>query len=182
VRRYLAAGGYVSYRQPRRAKKLDGLGEWLGERFRQHRGNADVVRQDLEREKGLTVSLRTIERAVMPLRQALRAEARATLRFETPPGHQLQIDFGEMRVPIGEESVRLYLFVATLGYSRRHFVRPFRHERQSAWFDGIEAAFGYFGGVPQEVLLDNARALVDHHDGVTREVTFNARLVAFARY
>jgi len=182
VRRYLAAGGYVSYRKPRRAKKLDGLGEWLGERFRQHRGNADVVRQDLEREKGLTVSLRTIERAVMPLRQALRAEARATLRFETPPGHHLQIDFGEMRVPIGEESVRLYLFVATLGYSRRHFVRPFRHERQSAWFDGIEAAFGYFGGVPQEVLLDNARALVDHHDGVTREVTFNARLVAFARY
>ncbi len=115
VRRYLAAGGYVSYRTPRRAKKLDGLEEWLRERFRQHRGNADVVRQDLEREKGLTVSLRTIERAVAPLRQALRAEARATLRFETPPGHQLQIDFGEMRVLIGEESVRLYLFVATLG-------------------------------------------------------------------
>jgi transposase len=32
-------------------------------------------------------------------------------------------------VPIGEESVRLYLFVATLGYSRRNFVRAFRHER-----------------------------------------------------
>jgi transposase len=182
VRRYLAAGGYVSYRAPRRAKKLDGLEEWLRERFRRHRGNADVVRQDLEREKELTVSLRTIERAVAPLRQALRAEARATLRFETPPGHQLQIDFGETRVPIGEESVRLYLFVATLGYSRRLFVQPFRHERQSAWFDGIEAAFNYFGGLPQEVLLDNARALVDRHDVVTREVTFHGRLVAFARY
>src|SRR5215831_9498167 len=119
VRRYLAAGGYVSYRTPRRTKKLDGLEEWLRERFRQHRGNADVVRQDLDREKGFKVSLRTIERAVAPLRQALRAEARATLRFETPPGHQLQIDFGETGVAIGGESVRLYLFVATLGYSRR---------------------------------------------------------------
>jgi len=182
VRRYVAAGGYVSYRKPRRAKKLDGLEEWLRERFRRHRGNADVVRQDLERETGLTVSLRTIERAVEPLRQALRAEARATLRFETPPGHQLQIDFGETRVVIGGDPVRLYLFVATLGYSRRLFVRAFQHERQSAWFDGIEAAFNHFGGVPQEVLLDNARALVDRHDAATREVAFNERLLAFARY
>jgi hypothetical protein len=72
--------------------------------------------------------------------------------------------------------------VATLGYSGRCFVQAFRHERQSAWFDGIEAAFRHFGGVPQEVLLDNARALVDQHDAATREVRFNERLHAFARY
>jgi hypothetical protein len=27
---------------------------------------------------------------------------------------------------------------------------------KSAWFDGIEAALRHFGGVPEEVLLDNA--------------------------
>lgn len=54
-----------------------------------------MVRQDLEREHGIVVSLRTVERAVAPLRRELRAEARATVRFETPPGCQLQIDFGE---------------------------------------------------------------------------------------
>ena len=69
-----------------------------------------------------------------------------------------------------------------LGYSRRVFVRAFRHDRQSAWFDGIEAAFRHFGGVPREVLFDNARALVDHHDAATREVSFNERLAAFAHY
>jgi hypothetical protein len=116
------------------------------------------------------------------LRQGLRAEARACIRFETPPGKQLQIDFGETRVLIGEEPVRVYLFVATLGYSRRLYVQAFRHERQSAWLDGLEGAFRHFGGVAQEVLLDNARALVDHHDAATREVRFNARLHAFARY
>ena len=68
-------------------------------------------------ERGVTVSLRTIEQAA--LRQSLAAEARATVRFETLPGRQLQIDFGETRVPIGEETVRVHLFVATLGYSRR---------------------------------------------------------------
>lgn len=182
VRRYLETGGWAGYAKTPRPKVLDGLEEWLAERFRQHRGNADVVRQELTREHGLVVSLRTVERAVAPLRRSLQAEARATVRFETPPGRQLQIDFGETRVVIGGEAVRLFLFVATLGYSRRCYVRAFRHERQSAWFDGIEGAFAHFDGLPQEVLLDNARALVDHHDAATREVRFNARLQAFARY
>ena len=86
------------------------------------------------------------------------------------------------RASIGCERVKLHLFVATLGYSRRNFVRAFRHERQSAWFDGMEAAFHCFGGVPREVLFDNARALVEDHDAATREVWFNERLHAFARY
>ena len=182
VKRYLAVDGWVRYRRPRRGRALDGLESWVADRFRQHRGNADVVRQDLMREHGVMVSLRTVERAVAPLRQALRAEAAATVRFETPPGRQLQIDFGELQVEIGGERVRLYLFVATLGYSRRAYVQAFRHERQSAWFEGLEGAFRHFGGIPREVLLDNARALVDHHDAETREVRFNERLGAFARY
>jgi hypothetical protein len=141
-----------------------------------------VVRQDLASELGLVVSLRTVERAVAGRRQDLRAQARATVRFETPPGRQLQIDFGETRVEIGGEPVRVHLFVATLGWSRRCWVQAFRHERQSAWFDGVEGAFAHFGGVPKEVLLDNAKALVEHHDAATREVRFNERLLAFARY
>jgi transposase len=36
--------------------------------------------------------------------------------------------------------------------------------------------------VPEEVLLDNARALVTRHDAATREVSFNDRLRAFADY
>jgi transposase len=162
-----------------------GLKGWSGgyrSGFAAIAANADVVRQDLAREHGIELSLRTIERSVAPLRQALRVEARATVRFETPPGKQLEIDFGETRVSIGDETIRIYLFVATLGHSRRCFVRAYRHERQSAWLDGIEVAFRHFGGVPQEVLLDNARALVDHHDAATREVRFNERLHAFARY
>jgi transposase len=182
VQRYLSAGGWVDYRKPHRSKALAELEDWLAVRFRQHGGNAEVVRQELAVEKEIAVSLRTVERAVARWRRELAAEARATARFETAPGQQLQIDFGEKRAAIGGEVVRVYLFVATLGYSRRIFVRAFRQERQSAWFDGLEGAFAHFGGVPQKVLVDNARALVDHHDPVTHELRFNERFAAFARY
>jgi transposase len=182
VRRYIENGGWAAYRTARRAKVLDGLEDWLAERLLRHRGNADVVRQDLAGELGVSVSWRTVERAVAAHRQDLRAQARATVRFETPPGRQLQLDFGETQVEIGGERVRAHLFVATLGWSRRCWVQAFRHERQSAWFDGIEGAFAHFGGVPKEVLLDNAKALVEHHDAATREMRFNERLLAFARY
>ena len=89
VKRYLRAGGWIAYRKPERRSRLAGLQDWLAERFRQHRGNADVVRQDLLREHAIAVSLRTMERAVQPLRQTLRAEMVVTIRFETAPGEQL---------------------------------------------------------------------------------------------
>jgi transposase len=185
VQRYVAAGGWAPYRRPGRPRKLEGHGAWLAERLRRHRGNADVVRQELEAELGVRAALRTVEREVAPLRREMEAEARATVRFETPPGRQMQVDFGTCRVAVEDEpggEARARLFVATLGHSRRVFVRAFRHERQSAWLDGVEEAFRHFGGVPAELLVDNARALVDRHDPATREVLFNARFHAFARH
>lgn len=179
---YIAVGRWTPYRQPRRQKALDGQEAWLRERLRRHRGNADVIRQELASEKGIIVSLRTVERAVQPYRQELAAEARATVRFETPPGKQMQIDFGERLVEIGGSQLRAYLFVATLGYSRRQHIRAFRNERQESWFDGLESAFAKFGGVPEEVLFDNARALVVEHDPTTRTVVFNPKLKAFAKH
>lgn len=182
VRRYLRQGGWKAYQAPARAGCLAPHAGWLQECFLQHRGNCDVVRQELQREFGLEVSLRTVERAVAHLRREVVAQGVATIRFETPPGHQLQIDFGSMRVWIGQEVQKVHLFVATLGYSRRTYVAAFLHERQSAWLQGLEGAFRHFGGLTRELLLDNAKALVDEHDAQTREVMFNDRFHAFCRY
>ena len=182
VKGYLEAGGWRPYRQPARGKKLSGQESWLKERFARHRGNADVIRQELAAEKGIVVSLRTIERAVQPFRRELAAQARATARFETAPGKQLQIDFGERLVEIAGGKIKAFLFVATLGYSRRLHVRAFRNEREESWFAGLESAFAEFGGVTEEVLFDNARALVVEHDAATRSVVFNDKLMAFAKH
>ena len=182
ARRWLRESEWRRPSPPARPKALDGLEVWLEERFRRHGGNADVVRQELASEKSIMVSLRTVERAVVHLRQALRAEARATVRFETRPGEQLQIDFGQRRVEIDGALRLVSFFVATLGYSRRIHVRAFPGERQEHWFAGMESAFAAFGGVPAEVLLDNARALILSHDVASREVVLNPKLHAFARH
>jgi transposase len=182
VKAYIEAGGVKPFKPPVRAKKLDGLDDWVRERFIRHRGNADVVRQELLAEKGIAVSPRTMQRTLQPYRQALKAEALATVRFETPPGRQLQIDFGERLVDIAGAKVKAFMFVATLGHSRRVHVRAFRHEKQESWFTGLESAFTTFGGVPEIVLMDNARALIVRHDAVSRTVQFNDKLLAFAKH
>ena len=163
VRRYLAAGGWTPYRAPERASALDGLGEWLAERFRRHRGNADVVRQDLEREHGMRVSLRTVERAVAPLRRELAAEARATVRFETPPGHQMQVDFGELRVPVEGETGP---GVPVRGHARAirgaSSCAPSATSGSRLGSTASRARSATSAGSPTEVLVDNAKALVLH--------------------
>jgi hypothetical protein len=48
----------------------------FGHRLRQHHCNADVIRQQLAAEKGIIVSLRTVEQAAQRYRQELASEAR----------------------------------------------------------------------------------------------------------
>lgn len=66
VRQYLRQGGWRPMDVAARSGVLGPHRQWLAERLRQHRGNADVVRQDLARELGIRVSLRTVQRAVEP--------------------------------------------------------------------------------------------------------------------
>jgi transposase len=63
----------------------------------------------------------------------------------------LYIDFGERPVEIGGVKIKAFVFVATLGHSRRLHVRAFRAEKQEHWFAGPESTFTAFGGVPKEV-------------------------------
>ena len=156
--------------------------EFLYERFLRHDGNADVVRQELEAELGVKVSLRSVQRALKPHRERLRASRLATPRFETKPGEQMQVDFGTKIVTIENCEQKVHLFVATLGFSRRIFAKAYLQETQTEWLDGLESAFAYFGGVPRTVLMDNAKALVDQPRNGDAPVKFNERVLAFARY
>lgn len=82
------------------------------------------------------------------------------VRFETDPGQQLQVDFTTIKR--GRQTLKA--FVATLGYSRASFVRFTQSEKQDDWLAGIESACDYFGGVPREILFDNAKCIMIERD------------------
>jgi len=182
VKKYLKQKCWQPYKKSKKPRSLDGLEKWLEETFLQHKGNSAVVHQELKTQFDIEVDKSTVRKAVRPFRKKLAIEAVATIRFETPPGKQMQMDFGSMKVRIDGEPIRVYFFAAVLGYSRRQCVHASLNESQISWFKGIESAFHHFNGISQEILLDNARALVSHHNPLTREVRFNERFHAFARY
>jgi transposase len=169
VRRYLA-GATAGWQErpdartlsPDEQKVAEGL--WRGEAS----GNGVVVREMLGLQ-GIEVPLRTLQRYLQGFRAEELAKELATVRFETQPGQQLQIDFGERRVVIGGVLQTVYFFVATLGYSRRTFVRSGLSQRQDEWKIGLEEALLYFGGLVACVVVDNAKALIlEHRGGVVR--------------
>lgn len=82
------------------------------------------------------------------------------LRLETLPGKQMQVDF----TTISRHRKKIKAFVATLGYSRATYVRFSEYERQEDWLTGIKEACYYFGGVPHEILFDNAKAIMIERD------------------
>ena len=143
-------------------------------------GNAVVVRTLLQ-ERGTRVSARTVQRAVRGHRDQKRAAERATVRFETEAGEQMQIDFGEKWVRIAGVLVKVFFLVAVLSYSRRLFVRAFLSQRQDDWREGLAAAFRHFGGVPRTLLCDNAGPLVKGRDAALGTVTFQPAFAAFCR-
>ena len=179
ARRYLRGATTGAQERPR-ARRLDAEQRSVAVELLEGEaaGNAVVARQLLG-ERGVEVGLRTLQRAVAPHRQARRAAELATVRFETAPGHQLQIDFGERRVLVSGREVRVYFFVAVLGYSRRIYVRAFLRERHDDWREGLAGAFRHFGGVTQTVLVDNARALILGHDTASGAVHVHPAFSAF---
>jgi transposase len=78
------------------------------------------------------------------------------IRFETPAGRQAQVDFAHVRFPWGMR----YALLVVLGYSRLLWCRFFARQDMATLFDGLEDAFRYFGGVPQELLFDQMKAVI----------------------
>lgn len=101
------------------------------------------------------------------------------VRFETPPGHQAQVDFATFRFPWGTR----HALLVVLGYSRLLWLRFYPRQTMATVMSGLEEAFAYFGGVPRELLFDQMKAVVlaDHRaeDGRLLE---NPEFLRFARH
>ena len=160
VRRYLREQDARRYgpRVPR-ACKLDTYKAYLSERVEQARPRwipATVLLREI-RERGYKGGLSQLKAWIAPFKKI---ESDPVVRFETPPGKQMQADFTHVRR--GRDP--LLALVATLGYSRASFVKFTTGEDAATLCAGLREAFDYFGGVPEQVLFDNTKAVV--HAGI----------------
>jgi transposase len=162
--------------RPKRSSKLEPYQAQIDALLKEGVWNAMVILREIQ-EAGYTGQI-TMLREYMAPKRALRA-SKATVRFETPPGRQLQSDWGEMTTQIGGQDVTVDFIVNTLGYSRRfHFWCTDSQDAEHT-YEGLLRSFEYFGGVTAEVLVDNQKSAVLSHV-VGQGVVFNPRFVDFA--
>ena len=157
VRRALRRDGPPGGRARPRASKLDPFKARVDALLAEGVWNAVVLLREIQAE-GYTGGISILRDYVRPKR-ALR-KSRATVRFETPPGKQLQTDWGEVVTRIAGEATKVCFVVSTLSYSRRfHFWGTDSQDAEHT-YEGLVRAFEHFGGVTDEVLVDNQKATV----------------------
>jgi transposase len=116
-----------------------------------------AIRARLE-ERGFKGSYMAVYRFVQQL-EPRRPEV--TVRVETAPGEEAQVDFGyagKMIDPATDELRKTWAFVMTLSWSRHQYVEFVFDQTIPTWLRLHRNAFAFFGGVPQRVVIDNLKA------------------------
>lgn len=120
----------------------------------------------LQLEKGFTGSYTSVRRAVNKLKDKS-AEPFIPLAFD--PGESAQVDFGSAYVIIDGVEQKIKYFCMRLCYSAHIFVKAYFVEKEECFLDGLSSAFEFFGGVPKNIIFDNAKVAVK--DGYGAYVT-----------
>jgi len=126
---------------------------------------------------GFSGSYEIVKRKV----QDIKAERQkiAYMRFETEPGYQAQVDFGEFQVAEADGRMKkLYLFSMILGYSRRMYGELVERCDLPTFLDCHIRAFTYFGGAPAEILYDRMKNV--YIGKIAGKKKFNDSLMGFA--
>ena len=138
--------------------------------------NAVVILREIQAQ-GYTGSITTLKDYMRPKR-SLRP-SRATVRFETPPGRQLQSDWGQVMTRIAGVETEAHFIVNTLGYSRRFHFWCTDCEDAEHTYEGLIRSYEWFGGVAEETLVDNQKVAVLEHRSKSKP-RFNERFLDLA--
>lgn len=164
-----------STRQPR-ASKLDPFKPYLQERFAAGVVNATKLYQEVQAQ-GYAGKASILRAYLQPFRVR---SCPVTERFETLPGAQAQVDWGEYGHLLHEgRRHRLSFFLLTLSYCRRSYLEFVTSQDEATLLRCHLHAFAYFGGVPATILYDNPKTIVRERraDGTP---VWNARFRDFA--
>ena len=102
------------------------------------------------------------------------------IRFESPPGKQMQIDWGHFgSLSYGDTKRKLYALAVIESYSRMSYVEFTHSQKQEVLHQSLLNAFKFFGGVPEEIVVDNMLTAVIERQGSL--IRFNEAFLDFLR-
>jgi transposase len=178
VRRYLRASAIPqAAARPPRVSKLAPYTEHVLARVGAGIENCQVLLREL-RERGYTGGYTILKELVHPLRP--RPPLQGTMRFETAPGEQAQVDFGSCPYQgVDGRMHRVWAFTMVLSWSRMLYVEFVRLADTATFVRCHLHAFEYFGGVPQRCLYDRTKLVVLGR-GTDGTPLWNERFLDFA--
>jgi len=138
--------------------------------------NGMVVYREIQ-ERGYEGKYTVVRQYMKPLRP--KRDSRATVRFETDPGEQMQSDWGEIWTTVAGRRTKVRFIVNTLSYARRFHAWCTDSADAEHTYEGIVRAFEHFGGVTKEVLVDNQKAAVIENR-IGERVVYNDRFLDLA--
>jgi transposase len=97
--------------------------------------------------------------------------------LEFDAGDALQFDWSHEKAVLGGVERKIYVAHFRLCYSRKPFVVAYLRESQEMVFDAFNQAFGFYGGVPRRVIIDNPKTMVTHI-GKGKDRTFHPRFLS----
>jgi transposase len=158
VRKMLRSSDPPLFEVPVRKTGVEDFKAYLARRYTEHGLSAVRLLEEI-RAQGFTGSIHMVRRFIEALRPLRVAAAKATVRFETPPGQQAQVDWAYCgRHPDRRgKLVGVYAFVMVLGFSRMMYVRFTTSMRMAELIDCHRRGFEFFGGVPGSILYDNMK-------------------------
>ena len=158
VRKYLRADVPPKIKKRKYDKPLDGYEANIVEMC-EKRYIGTRIYEELKK-LGYKGSLSVVHRYVARIKEEDEIKRRVTTRVETAPGKQMQYDWKEWRLPVGEREVKIYLHEVVLSYSRmKHYSYSLSINCQDV-IRAIEAAVVAFGGTARELIFDNPKQMV----------------------
>src|SRR5690554_1076700 len=149
------------YKNPRK-RKIDNYTSYIDELLSEAPYSAVRIKELIEEHYSVSISYTAIQQHVKKTKTTL--HKKATVRFETMPGVQAQVDWGffenyKVLDESGDEK-KLYCFLMILGYSRMRYIEFVTDMTTSTLIRCHINAFRYFNGYPQEILYDNMKQVV----------------------
>lgn len=180
VSRWLNCNQLPTYhRKPLQESKLYNYKTYILGRMNDGCVNSVVIFDEIK-AMGYQGKLTILRDFMKPYRE--QARGKASIRFETPPGKQAQVDWGEFKLKKEDGTfLKTHAFIMIMGHSRKQYVEFTEDERIDTLISCHERAFAFFGGVPETILYDNMKTVVKHTNQ-NGEKKWNEKFLRFTKH